>query len=158
MTIQESRGGVFTLRESARYLGRPDSTLHRWARPGKRRKPLITSFAGEGRNAILPFIGFAEAYVLSAFRGAGVPMQRIRPAVDVLAGEIGVGHALASAQLFTAGAEVLYDFAAQHEDGDLLKLTVLRAGQKQFSDLVEDYLKRIIYGDDAWVTELQLPT
>jgi len=150
--------GVFTLRESARYLGLPDSTLHRWARPGKSQTPLITSCARGGREATMPFIGFAEAYVLSAFRRAGVPMQRIRHAVDVLAREIGVDHALASAQLFTDGAEVLYDFAAQHEDEDLLELTVLRTGQKQFSDLVEDYLERINYGDDGWVTELQLPT
>ncbi len=148
--------GVFTLRESARYLGLPDSTLHSWARPGKSRKPLITCFAPEGREATMPFIGFAEAYVLSAFRRAGVPMQRIRPAVDVLAREIGVEHALASERLFTVGAEVLYDFAQREEDA-LLELTVLRTGQK-FSDLVEDYLERINYGDDGWVTELQLPT
>jgi uncharacterized protein (DUF433 family) len=150
--------GVFTLRESALYLGLPNSTLHSWAHPGKGRKPLITSFASGRREAKVPFIGFAEAYVLSAFRRAGVPMQRIRPAVNVLASEIGVDHALASERLYTDGAEVLYDYAAQREDEDLLELTVVRTGQKQFSDLVKDYLKRINYGKDGWVTELQLPT
>jgi len=150
--------GVFTLRESALYLGLPNSTLHSWAQPGKGRKPLITSCASERREATVPFIGFAEAYVLSAFRRAGVPMQRIRPAVNVLASEIGVDHALASERLYPDGAEVLYDYAAQREDEDLLELTVVRTGQKQFSDLVKDYLKRINYGKDGWVTELQLPT
>ena len=63
----------------------------------------------------MPFIGFAEAYVLSAFRRAGVPLQRIRPAVDVLSSEIGLEHALASKKLYTDGAEVLYDYAVKRE-------------------------------------------
>lgn len=136
----------------------PKSTLHSWARPSGRRQPLITYFTGVGGEANVPFIGFAEAYVLSAFRGAGVPMQRIRPAVELLQSEIGVEHALASKRLYTDGAEVLYDYAAKRNDGDLLELTVVRTGQKQFSDLVSDYLRRITYGDDGWATELQLPT
>ena len=45
---------------------------------------MVTALPARGREATLPFIGFAEAYVLSAFRHAGVPMQRIRPAVDYL--------------------------------------------------------------------------
>ncbi len=61
----------------------------------------------------MPFIGFAEAYVLSVFRRAGVPMQRIRPAVEVLSSGIGVDHALASRRLYTDGAEVLYDYASR---------------------------------------------
>ena len=73
---------VFTLREAASYLGLPNSTLHSWARPGGAAKPIITCFPTHGREATVPFIGFAEAYVLSAFRRAGVPMQRIRPAVE----------------------------------------------------------------------------
>jgi len=105
----------------------------------------------------MPFIGFAEAYVLCAFRRAGVPMQRIRPAARVLAEEIGIEHALASRRLYTDGGEVLYDYAAQRGDQDLVEPTVLRTGQKQFSDLVKDYLRRISYGNDGWVTQLQLP-
>jgi hypothetical protein len=61
----------------------------------------------------MPFIGLAEAYALAAFRKAGVPMQRIRPSVDVLARELGLEHALASRRLYTDGAEVLYDCAQQ---------------------------------------------
>ena len=128
--------GVFTLRESARYLGLPDSTLHRWARPAKSRTPLITSFAREGREATMPFIGFAEAYVLSAFRRAGVPLQRIRPAVEVLSSTMGVDHALASRRLYTDGAEVLYDYGIRGDGDRLVDLVVVRTQQHQFSDLV----------------------
>lgn len=148
---------MFTLRESAGYLGVPKSTLQHWARPSKDWPSLITYVAHAGREASIPFVGFAEAYVLSAFRRAGVPMQRIRPAVERLATEIGVDHALASERLCTDGAEVLYDYAVTQDD-DLLELTVVRTGQKQFSDLVREYLHRVRYGDDGWMIVVELPT
>jgi len=148
---------VFTLHEAALYLGMPYSTMHRWARPGDDQRPTITVFPPSGREATVPFIGFAEAYVLSAFRRSGVPMQRIRPAVKILADNMGIEHALASQRLYTDGAEVLYDYAHSHEDEGLLELTVVRTGQKQFSELVREYLKRIDYADDGWATQLRLP-
>jgi uncharacterized protein (DUF433 family) len=148
---------IFTLREAAGYLGLPKSTIHQWARPVDR-PALITVFPRHGRQATVPFIGFAEAYVLGAFRRAGVPLQRIRPAVDVLRREIGIEHALASERLFTDGAEVLFDYAEQRDEKDLLDLVVVRTGQHQFSDLVRDYLQRIAYGADGWASELQLPS
>jgi uncharacterized protein (DUF433 family) len=147
---------IFTLSEAAGYLGIPKSTLHNWARGGDS-KPLITTFAPEGRQATMPFIGFAEAYVLSAFRRAGVPMQRIRPAVEALTSTIGVEHALASEKLYTDGAEVLFDYATKRNEDDLLELTVIRTGQRQFTEVVRDYLKRIKYGNDGWATRVRLP-
>lgn len=138
------------------YLGVPRSTLQNWARPSGGRAPLITYFADAGRQANVPFVGFAEAFVLAAFRRARVPMQRIRPAVECLASEIGLDHALASERLYTDGAEVLYDYASE-EDGDLRDLTVVRTGQKQFTGVVRDYLRRITYGADGWVAQLELP-
>jgi uncharacterized protein (DUF433 family) len=148
----------FTLREAAGYLGLPKSTLHSWARPGGGAAPLITCFPTRGREATVPFVGFAEAYVLSAFRRAGVPMQRIRPAVEVLTSELGVEHALASKRLYTDGAEVLYDYASSEHDEELRGLTVVRTGQRQFAEVVRDYLKRITYGNDGWASRVRLPT
>lgn len=148
---------IFTLRETSGYLGVPNSTIHQWARPSGGRSALITAFPRRGREATVPFIGFAEAFVLAAFRLAGVPLQRIRPAVDVLEREIGLEHALASEHLYTDGAEVLYDFASERSDEDLLELVVLRTGQKQFSELVRGYLRRITYGDDGWASRVELP-
>jgi uncharacterized protein (DUF433 family) len=149
---------IFTLRETAGYLGVPKSTIHEWARPPAGRSPLITVFPRHGREATVPFVGFAEAYVLSAFRRAGVPLQRIRPAVHALSREIGIEHALASQRLYTDGAEVLYDYANQRSDDDLLELVVVRTGQTQFSELVRDYLQRITYADDGWASHVRLPT
>ena len=106
----------------------------------------------------MPFIGFAEAFVLSSFRRAGVPLQRIRPAVEVLAKEIGVEHALASKRLYTDGAEVLFDYANKRGEREVMDLVVVRTKQRQFSGVVKDYLKRIDYGDDGWADSVRLPT
>src|SRR3954470_5459573 len=81
---------IFTLREAAGYLGVPKSTIHEWAWPSGSRSPLITVFPRHRRHATVPFVGFADGYVLSAFRKASVPLQRIRPAVEVLSREIGL--------------------------------------------------------------------
>lgn len=147
---------IFTLRETAGYLGLPKSTLHQWARPVSSR-PLITVFPRHGAEATVPFMGFAEAFVLAAFRRAGVPLQRIRPAVEVLEREIGIDHALASQRLYTDGAEVLFDYASERDDGDLLELVVVRTGQRQFSELIRDYLQRVNYGQDGWASQVRLP-
>jgi uncharacterized protein (DUF433 family) len=132
----------------------PLSTLHAW---GRSADPLITVGPRQGQQASVPFIGLAEAFVLSAFRRAGVPLQRIRPAVEVLRDTMGIDHALAAEHLYTDGAEVLFDYAHEHGETDLLELTVVRTGQKQFSELVRGYLKRIRYADDGWASMLELP-
>ncbi len=149
---------IFTLHETAAYLGIPKSTIHWWARPPGAKHPLITCFPPRGRQATVPFIGFAEAFVLSSFRRAGVPLQRIRPAVEVLAKEIGVEHALASKCLYTDGAEVLFDYATKHGEREVMDLVVVRTQQRQFSEVVKGYLKRIHYGGDGWADSVQLPT
>jgi uncharacterized protein (DUF433 family) len=149
---------IFTLRETAGYLGIPKSTVQWWARPPDGKAPLITCFPRHGRQATVPFIGFAEAYVLSAFWRAGVPLQRIRPAVEGLSSTIGIDHALASKRLYTDGAEVLYDYAVKREESELFELVVVRTQQHQFSELVRDYLKRIHYPGDGWASSVHLPT
>lgn len=145
---------LFTLRESATYLHTPVSTLHAWAHPTDG-EPLVTVFPRAGRQATVPFVGFAEAFVLGALRKAGVPMQRIRPAVARLSEEIGLNHALASQRVYTDGAEVIFDYAAHSDDAALL--TVVRTGQQHLAEVIRDYLKRITYGDDGWAERLQLP-
>lgn len=115
----------------------------------------MTVFPRAGRNATVPFTGFAEGFVLSALRKAGVPMQRIRPAVAKLSEEFGLDHALASKRVYTDGAEVIFDYAKDTDDEALL--TVVRTGQQHFQEVIRGYLKRITYGDDGWAEQLRLP-
>lgn len=95
--------------------------------------------------------------VLAAFRSSGVPMQRIRPAVEVLKDELGLDHALASRRLFSDGAEILYDYAIKEDETELLGLTVVRTRQRVFAPVIEDYLQRITYARDGWAQRLRLP-
>jgi uncharacterized protein (DUF433 family)/DNA-binding transcriptional MerR regulator len=143
---------MFTLAETAHDLAVSPSTLQWWTT-----ERLVTRLDDRGRRPSIPFIGLAEAVVLSAFRRSGVPLQRIRPALRALQKEIGLEHALASRSLFTDGAEILYDYAERHPDVDELSdLVVVRSGQRVFVPVVKEYLQRIKY-DAGWPVVVRLP-
>lgn len=140
--------------EAARYLGVPESTFRGWGRGYVRRLPSgvesvaapVVTFApaadaADAANAaaVVPFVGLAEGLVLAAFRRAGVPLQRIRPALQKIEAELGIEHPLASRRLATDGAEVLFDFAAEIGSGaggrNVRDLVVVRHGQRVFADV-----------------------
>lgn len=147
---------LYSVPDAARYLTLAGSTLKTWVdgRPGfPASAPLVTSVPSQGKYAEqrIPFIGLAEAYVLRAFRRVGVPLQRIRPSLDVLKAELGP-YALASDRLFTDGAEVLWNLGGHAPEGtseqiSALKLLVPRSGQYVFNEVVQSYLQRIAFSD-----------
>jgi uncharacterized protein (DUF433 family) len=160
---------LYSLAEASRFLGLSESTFRSWARGydvhvrGRHLtgNPVITALSAPGqRGASIPFIGLAEGYALAAIRKAGVPLQRIRPALEQLNNEMGIGHALASQRLYTDGAEVLYDYA-QRNDGEqaeaVRELVVVRDNQRVFAEVVENYLKRITFGSDGYAVAIPLP-
>lgn len=134
VSVREERGGgldrfatpLYSVAEAARYLDVPVSTFATWThgyrrRPAGRREvvggPVLTALPrSEVRAPIIPFIGLAEGLVLAAMRRSGVPLQRIRPALERLDEEFGLAHALASQRLYTDGAEVLLDYAESADD------------------------------------------
>jgi len=161
---------LYTLAEAARALDVPASTFQTWARGYARNRPnssvskaepIVTTLATGPGERNVPFIGLAEGLVLAAIRRHGVPMQRIRPALDVLRRELGIDHALASRKLYTDGAEVLFDYANHvgdtPEGNTARELVVVRHGQRVFDEIVDSYLKRVTYADDGWAERIQLP-
>lgn len=164
---------LYTLSEASTYLRVPRATLTTWADGYEHHRrdravartvsgaPIITAVEAQRGRARLPFIGIAEAYVLNAFRQAGVPMQRIRPSLSWLIEHVGP-HALASKNLYTDGAEVLWEFAQQSgeddPDGAVARgLIVPRSGQYVFKEIVEHYLRQISFGDDNYADVIRLP-
>lgn len=161
---------LYSVTEAARVLSMPATTLRNWAigYTVKRAdgwktvaRPLVTTAARRpGTQATVPFVGLAEAYTLLAFKAAGVPVQRIRPALKWLEEHLGLMQALASERLMTDGAEVLYDFAARTDDSDAREavegLVVVRSGQQVFRPVVRDYLSRVSYRD-GWISLIHLP-
>lgn len=159
---------LYTVSAAARLVGMSPSTLRTWShgyektftdRPRVKQGPVITAIEdGSPDRRSIPFIGLVEATVVQAFRRTGLPMQRIRKALDVLARQGELEHALASQQMYSDGANVLYDYASRHKDQQLrlLTLTVVQTGQRVFHEVIDEYLKRITFGD-KWATELVLP-
>ncbi len=176
MTVLEAESAVdkfdaplYTQAEASRFLGLSESTFRNWSRGyhsvirGREvtGMPVITAVGKLGqRGPVIPFIGLAEGYALAAIRRTGVPLQRIRPALERLNTEMGVEHALASEKLFTDGAEVLFDYAgkAGGDEADAVReLVVVRHGQRVFPEVVSGYLQRIVFGADGFATALPLP-
>ncbi|ROS72048.1 DUF433 domain-containing protein [Cellulomonas sp. PhB143] len=154
---------LYSVTQAAHIVVTPPSTLRNWARgsvskniDGEQRvvDALITT-TGTGRGPVIPFVGLGEAYVLAAFRAAGVPMQRIRPALARLDKEFGLHQALASERLMTDGAEVLYQYSVE-DTPELGELVVVRNGQGVFNEVVKRYLKTITYRD-GFIASIVLP-
>ncbi len=172
---------LYTLAEAARIVDVHPTTMSYWLRGYKRcgtdgqppitRKPVITSLSekyndrtGRTREASIPFIVLAESLVLAALRRSGVPMQRIRPALEALKQNIGVEYALASRKLYTDGAELLYDYGERLKGSsgggaakDISSLTVVRNGQRVFAEIIEEYLNLITYESDDYAKLIRLP-
>lgn len=156
---------LYTLTETARIIGVPPRTVQHWARgysfkgiDGREiwSNALVTTTRA-GSGPVVPFVGLGEAYVLAAFREAGVPMQRIRPALLRLEEEFGLPQALSSQRLMTDGAEVLWRYRDVDADGEVIEsLVVVRNRQAVFSEVVEKYLKTITYRDDR-IALIRLP-
>src|SRR6201996_7615801 len=171
MSVDRFATLLYGIGEAAAYLSIPPSTLSSWAYGYERHvhgggtvqaEPVITAVRPARRDdAAMPFVGLAEAYALAAFRKAGVPMQRIRPAIGVLSRELGLEHALASQRLYTDGAEVLYDYArhaGDTPDGDSAReLVVVRNNQRVFAEVVDLYLQRIDFAADGYAQLIRLP-
>lgn len=162
---------LYTIGDAAEIVDVPPSTLASWAKGYIRRSPTRPDVRGEPvityieprrqRDASIPFVGLVEALVLAAIRRGGVPLQRVRPALAELERTIGIQHALASRRLFTDGAELLFDFAAQHADTDEGKsvrdLVVVRNGQRVFAEVIDEYLQRIQYAADGYPELIKVP-
>lgn len=157
---------LYSIAEAARTLDVPAATFQTWARGYVRRpvgkpavigQPIVTALPASGRAPSVPFVGLAEGYVLAAIRKQGVPLQRIRPALDVLQRELGLEHALASKRLYTDGAELLFDYASHAHDESARELVVVRHGQRVFSEVIDSYLRRITFASDGWAQRIRLP-
>ncbi|MBV0896102.1 DUF433 domain-containing protein [Microbacterium sp. NC79] len=150
---------LYSQSEAARIIQAPTTSFGRWAQghtfkqrqEGQwgRSAALLTGVR-PGRGITVPFNALAEGFIIESFRRAGLPLARIRPAVEVLRNEIGLHNALLSEQLMTDGAEILY----QNGEGDLV---VVRNSQGVFKEVVSEYLKSITYRD-GFVSVIQLPT
>jgi uncharacterized protein (DUF433 family) len=162
---------LYTMAETARYLNVRDTTFRSWVKGYQRHfndsapvegAPLVTDLPAEIHGGpTIPFVGLAEGLFLSALRNAGVPLQQIRPALELVRGKLGLDHALASRKLFVAGAQLLWEVSSEDAVDDDARhgardLIVLRDGQYVFRQVIEQYLRHITY-DEAYARRILLP-
>ncbi|HEX6470845.1 MAG TPA: DUF433 domain-containing protein [Streptosporangiaceae bacterium] len=157
--------------EAARIIAVPATTFRNWSVGYAYKRldgsevvsqPIVTTAQPATPHGLsVPFVGLAEAYIVAAFKEAGVPMRRIRPAVLWLQQHIGLDQALASERLKTDGAEVLWDYG--HQTGDeadrqLVEglVVVRKGGQQVFRPVVSNYLQRVTY-ENGWTRVIELP-
>lgn len=151
---------LYTQGEAARMLGLPSSTFNHWASgyatASGNRKPGFITVERPGRGYTVPFIGLAEAWIVRAFTNAGVPMSRIRPALEQLRTQIGLEYALASKRLATDGAEILWDLRQKDAAFDDNRLVVARNGKTMFGEVVREHLKQVDYRD-GFIGRVRIP-
>lgn len=133
---------AYTIREAARYIGIPFTTLKSWVkgRPypsetGPRFfKPLI-DIPDKSQN-LLSFINLVEAHVLNAIRkNHNVPLKNIRPALEYVRKNLDSEYPLADQKFETNGI----DLFIQH--GCFINAS--KGGQLAIREILQAYLHRI---------------
>lgn len=141
-------------------LGMPQSTFNRWASGyltgSGTRMPGFITLERPGRGYTVPFVGLAEAWIVRAFTRAGVPVPRVRGALERIRTEIGLEHALASDRLKTDGAEILWDLREEDSEFDDNRLVVVRNGDAMFGEIIREHLRHVDYRD-GFVGQLRIP-
>jgi uncharacterized protein (DUF433 family) len=140
---------ILTARETARYLGMPESTLDVWLLD-RGKAPLVHAVTPERRGwPRVPFVGVIEAYVLRALRDLQLPMDEIRKAAELVREEFADPYALAHRRIVTDGVALFVRMADE-------SYVHARDRQIAISDVLEEHLKRIDWGSDGNAKRLHL--
>ncbi|HEU0128479.1 MAG TPA: hypothetical protein VFQ48_07730, partial [Pseudonocardiaceae bacterium] len=87
---------LYSVSEAAHHIDVPVSTFRTWTHGYERRprghravtgEPIVTTLPRDAGVSV-PFVGLAQAHALAAIRRSGVPLQRIRPALERLQAEL----------------------------------------------------------------------
>lgn len=125
---------VYGLGQVNHLLGLPGGTARRWidgyTRGGKSYPPVIRE-ESTGHDTVT-WGEFVETRLLSEYRGAGVPLIRMRPAIEKLREELNTKYPLASAKtwLQVEGRELVKRVQEEVGLDRHLALVVVRTGQK----------------------------
>lgn len=139
--------GVYSPREAARLIGSTPQEVLRWTRGSGPNEPLWQAYYHQIDDASeLSFSDLIELRVVKAFRRAGLSLQSIRFAINFAQEKFEVDRPLSTLGFKTDGEEILTD--ALEKDGEYVSLSKKRAGQKVFSEIVNQSLVDLEYEDD----------
>ena len=143
---------LYTAADASFYLGVPESTLRRWVHPTEDQVPLITALEQKGHGPFIPFIGLAEAFILTAARRNKLTPRDIRDGVEAIKDEYGIDHALAHRMIYfdLVNREIGISRSEHHHER-------ARDRQMQFLDAVAPYLVFLDFGSDDYARKITLP-
>lgn len=149
---------LYTIQEAAYFLRRPLTTVRHWVHGQAGVEALVSSTPSPiRREAELPFIGLAEALVVSFLRRRGITMGKIRRALDELAKEMTLDYALASQRLNTDGVEVFFKYAEATEDAEVGHMAEVIKQQYVLGGILDDGMTIVSFSADGWAGRLVLP-
>lgn len=130
-------------------------TARRWIdgyeRAGKSYAPIVR--LQQTGNEIVTWGEFTEARLLSEFRDAGIPIQRMRPAVEGLREQFDQLYPLAHAlpYLEEKGRELVLKIQEQVELETQLQLVVVRNGQLVLTTQTDQFVRSVDFGSKGIV-------
>jgi uncharacterized protein (DUF433 family) len=141
---------AYPLAVAARILGTNPSTLRAWfhgrtylTKAGKHRAAPVMA-ATQKIGAPLSFIDLVEAHMLLAIRrGYGIPLKRLRDAMEYLRRDGGD-------LLFLAHRDFKHDKQHLYVDRDDYLVSLSERGQHVEPHIIQDGLKQIVYGEDGY--------
>jgi uncharacterized protein (DUF433 family) len=149
MTIDYYKTPILTARETARYLGMPESTLDVWLLD-RARSPLVHAVTPERRGwPRVPFVGVIEAYVLRALRDLNLSMHDVRKAAELVREEFDDPYALAHRRIVTDGVDVFVKVADE-------SYVHARHRQLAIAEVFEHHLKQIEWAPNGNAKRLHL--
>jgi uncharacterized protein (DUF433 family) len=142
----------YSIPEAASFIGRPTSTVRRWAAGNVRKhhgtlrrdEPLIV-VDGDLTAAIpLSFLNLLELRFLATYRQR-VPLQSIRRALEFAASELQVRRPLLTIDFKAHGKSLFLRFAT--EGGDPYFLNASRRGQLAWPDALDMFIDSVDYDE-----------
>lgn len=148
---------VYGIAQVDNILGLTAGTARRWidgyTRGGRAFGPVIRP--QPTGDELVTWGEFAEARLLSEYRNAGVPIMRMRPAVEKLREELSVPYPLAyySPLLEAEGQELLRRVQDQVGLEAGLRFVVVRSGQISLSLPVDRFVASADYGEAKQIVQ-----
>jgi uncharacterized protein (DUF433 family) len=138
------------LATAARILGTNPSTLRAWfhgrnypTKAGRRHAAPVMD-ATQKAGAPLSFIDLLEAYMLLAIRrGYGIPLRRLRDAMDYL-------RTSGGNLLFLAHRDFKHDNQHLNVTGDKYLVLLSERGQHVEPEIIREGLRQLMYGEDGY--------
>lgn len=154
---------VYGLLQVDRLLGLRSGTARRWIdgyRRGSKEYPPVVRHRSTGSD-VATWGEFVETRLLAEYRDAGVPLIRMRPAIELLREELNTPYPLASARtwLDVHGQELVRRVQDEVKLDKHLALVVVRTGQHvlDWAKPADDFRRSVKWsGDDGNAQPRQL--